>query len=151
MRNWKEDWEMCERATRGKWRWHNVCVNGKLGTISELKGLSYDRGLLYGYKDLLAADTVFDAKTGEHVPYIDVLEEDAEFIAKAREALPYWMQQTKKLEETIKEIQNTIDWVDEQINLPNPNYIVIYGLALGKIDLTLQVLSGKLDGGHDNG
>ena len=71
MRNWARDWDLCEKATYGKWEM--VSANCPEGPY--MIRMPYPRGgTWYGVRMI-------------------AWKEDAEFIAEAREALPYWLNQ----------------------------------------------------------
>jgi len=86
-RDWARDWELCMRATFGRWQ-----VNGDAYTWD---------GELNKY-----ASSWVETPTGTWRQYklnptgsaMIQQEADARFIAEAREALPYWLQRVRELE-----------------------------------------------------
>ena len=74
-RDWQKDWELCQRATPGKWE---VVAANSEGPY--MVRMPYPKGgMWYGIR------MVF-------------WKEDAEFITAAREALPYWLQRVREME-----------------------------------------------------
>jgi len=80
-RDWEKDWELCQKAPGGVW--------------SRVKGLNWDCwtiGIIEHHQAL-----PFRGEEAEHA---------WNFIENAREALPYWLQQVRKLEERIEELED---------------------------------------------
>lgn len=86
-RDWQKDWEMCERATFGKWEM--VSANCPEGPY--MIRMPYPKGgTWYGVRMI-------------------AWKKDAEFIAEAREALPYWLQRVWELEDENRELRDVLE------------------------------------------
>jgi len=85
MRNWARDWELCQKATSGPWKWSKWSSKdeGYTGMVYYENGHEVS---LMGVGS--ECDDDYD---------IYIKESDARFIAEAREALPYWLRRYKEL------------------------------------------------------
>lgn len=95
-RDWQKDWEMCEKATPGKW----ICI--KVRPVSHTSEF---------YEVRAGIAVVLDS--GQKC-YINTIcstsnRHDAEFIAEAREALPCWLQRVRELEDEVKYLKAMLD------------------------------------------
>lgn len=85
-RSWLNDWEICQKATPGKWE--VVAANSEGPYLIRMpfpKG-----GTWYGIRQI-------------------AWKKDAEFIAMAREALPYWLKRVEELEYAIAELEKQVN------------------------------------------
>jgi len=92
-RDWQKDWDLCQRATPGPWKW----VYYKWSDIYALEG-PQDETIL----DDGSYNEEYDAP-GD--PLISPNDPNGQFIAEAREALPYWLQRVRELEGDIEALE----------------------------------------------
>lgn len=84
-RNWQEDWDMCEKATTGPWRF-------KDGTKRDERQIE----TTWIHPQLRWTAPIVALAIGA-TNYVYIKEEDARLMAESREALPYWLQEIKRL------------------------------------------------------
>ena len=87
-RDWQKDWELCEKATSGRWR-------VKVGEMDSLCSIPVGRS------GRLDAEVYVCLGTSAVADAVD----DAEFIAAAHQALPYWLQRVRELEAEVKRLE----------------------------------------------
>ena len=80
-RDWQKDWEMCQRAIPGPWRWVYYKWTDIYALVGPRDETILDDGSYRGEYD----------SPGERLITPD--DPNGQFIAEAREALPYWLNQ----------------------------------------------------------
>lgn len=86
-RDWKKDWEMCEKATPGPWKYgkdeSEWFVAQKIGD------------------NLIAClDYYYSTEEKDKTNFV--------FIAETREALPYWLQRVRELEARLRRLEEAL-------------------------------------------
>lgn len=85
-RDWQQDMELCEKATRGPWREFIDSYGHNIGTKM------IDPQLKAHAPVVTLAMSAFGSS-------VYISQSDSDFIIAAREALPYWLDETKRLRE----------------------------------------------------
>jgi len=85
-RDWQKDWEMCQRAIPGPWRWVYYKWTDIYALVGPRDETILDDGSYRGEYD----------SPGERLITPD--DPNGQFIAEAREALPYWLQRVREME-----------------------------------------------------
>ena len=91
-RDWQKDWEMCQRAIPGPWRWVYYKWTDIYALVGPRDETILDDGSYRGEYD----------SPGERLITPD--DPTGQFIAEAREALPHWLQRARELEATLVEV-----------------------------------------------
>jgi len=103
-RDWKKDWELCEKATPGPWEayydrfdGHVIRMATALANDEDEKGCEPQHEIEYNHSCVFGDEQFKEALA------------NVQFITEAREALPYWLQQVKQLREKLAYMRQALE------------------------------------------
>jgi len=135
LRNWQEDMELCEKATRGPWE------------IKETQE-GIECPLCGGEGEVDAVDVDGDGwgVIMQSCGIGEMIENNARFTITAREALPYWLNAYRELEAEAAAMRNRLQKAEAVIEAAKDTCEELWGHGLIAIE-ALQKALDDLEGG----